>query len=82
MVPELGNLTELQLEVLRGVEDFVTLGVCLKQAVFDAVMHHLHIMARTARPDVRIAVRRRQRPEDRFAMLERRLRSPHHEAVS
>jgi hypothetical protein len=57
---------ERELGVLHDLE---ALRVGLHQAVLDAVVHHLHEVACAGRADVRVAVLRREAPEDRLEPL-------------
>ena len=82
MVPQVRDVAQVELEILRGVQDLVALGVGLKHPVFDPVVHHLHVVTRARRTDVRIAVWRSQRLENGFAVAERRGRRTDHETVA
>ena len=66
-VPDRRDLVQVELEVLRGVQDLVALGVGLEHPVLDAVVNHLDVVPRAGRADVGVAVGRRQRLEDRLA---------------
>src|ERR1700736_85897 len=79
VVPEPRQLDQVEAEG-RGLQDFESLGVGLKHRVFDAVVDHLRVVAGTGRADIRIAVRRRQRLEDRFRLLEDRFGAADHQA--
>ena len=82
VVPQLCNLAQIELEILRSVQNLIPLCIRLEHAVLDPVVHHLHIVPRPGRTDVGVAVRRRQRPKNRLAMLERRRRGTDHETVT
>src|SRR3989441_2377594 len=64
------------------MQDLVAFRIGLKHPVLDAVVHHLHIVTGTGRPDVRVALRRRQRLEDRLAVPEGRRGRADHQAVA
>src|SRR6266487_1616787 len=82
VVPQLGDLAQLELEILRGVQDLVALGVRLEHAVLNPIVDHLDVVTGTGRTDVRVAIWRRQLPKQRLAMLERGGRAPNHETVA
>src|SRR5690348_2947128 len=63
------------------MEDLVSLGIRLEQTILDAVVHHLHVMARPCWPDMRVALWRRQGLEDRLTVAEGGRRRADHEAV-
>ena len=60
----------------RGVHELEALGVGLHQAVLDAVVNHLHEVARAGRADVRPAVRAARASRARAAAARRRSSSP------
>src|SRR5207244_997082 len=59
VVPQVGDVAQIELEVLRGMQDLVAFRIGLQHPVLDAVVHHLHIVNGTGRPDVRVAFARR-----------------------
>ena len=68
LVPQRGDRAEIDL-VVAGVHQLEAFGVGLHQAVFDAVVDHLHVVAGAVVADAQIAVLRRQRQEDRLEPL-------------
>ena len=64
VLPERGDLREVELERLGGVHELEALGVGLHEPVLDPVVHHLHEVAGAGRADVRVAVLRSERRED------------------
>ena len=83
VLPHFGDLREIEIRKdLRRVQDLVSLGVRLEQAVLDAVVNHLHVVAGAGRTHVRVAILRRQRGEDRLAVLHRRVAAADHQAVA
>src|SRR5262249_10860787 len=66
----------------RRLHDLEALGVGLHQAVLDAVVHHLDVVACARLPDVQVPALGRQRPENGLAMLHGLGRAAHHEAVA
>ena len=70
VAPDAGDLVQVEAE-LRVLHDLEALGVRLHEAVLDPVVHHLREVARAGRADVRVAVRRRERGEDRLQPLDR-----------
>ncbi len=82
MIPDRGDLTKVQVEVPRLVQDLVSFGVRLEHSVLDAVMHHLHVVSCPGRADVRVSIGRRQRNEGRFTTRDSLRRSADHEAIA
>src|SRR5262249_28492024 len=83
MLPHLANLLQIEIrERFRRVQDLISLGVCLEQPILDAVVYHLHVVPSARGSDMRIAVLRRERGEDRLAVLHRFVASADHETVA
>ena len=61
--PQLGDAREVEL-VVAGVHDLEAFGVGLHQAVLDAVVDHLHVVAGARSADVQVAAGRGERRED------------------
>ena len=52
MLPDRGDLVHVQREILARLHQLKALGVGLHQAVLDAVVYHLDIVAGAGRPDM------------------------------
>src|SRR6266404_769265 len=70
VAPDPRDLLQVELE-LGVLHDLEALRIRLHQSVLDAVVDHLHEVACSRRADVRIAVLRRERFEDRLEALHR-----------
>src|SRR6266576_1840959 len=79
VAPDAGDLLRVELE-LGVLHDLEALGVRLHQAVLDAVVHHLHEVPCARRADVRVALLRRERREDRLESLHRLVVAADHQA--
>ena len=82
VLPEGGDLREVELEGLGGVHELETLGVGLHEAVLDPVVHHLHEVPGAGRADVRIAALRSKCCEDGLQGLVRGCFRADHDAVA
>src|SRR5207245_4212146 len=83
VLPDAGDLPQVEAELALRLHQGEPLGVGLHQAVLDAVVDHLHEVARTDRPDAPPAsVRgRRQRNEGRLQPIDDLGRPADHQAV-
>ena len=77
--PDAGDLVQVEV-VLGVVHDLEALGIRLHQPVLDAVVNHLHEVARTRRADVRIPLFRSERLEDRLEPPHRLVVAADHQA--
>ena len=57
---------QVEVELVGLGHDLEAFGIGLHEPVLDAVVHHLHEVARTDGADVRVAALRCQRQEDRL----------------
>src|SRR5690348_9264870 len=81
VLPDARHLAQIGLE-LRLLDDLEALAVRLEHAVLDAVVNHLDEVAGAAGAHVAIAVLRRERLEDRLAVLEGLALATDHQAVA
>ncbi len=79
--PERGDAGEVDL-VVAGVHQLEAFGVRLHQAVLDAVVNHLHVVAGAVIADAQVAVLRRERQEDRLEPLADVRLAADHQAVA
>src|SRR4051812_33021962 len=79
VVPELRDAAEVEVVVAR-VHDLEALGVRLHQAVLDAVVDHLHVVAGARAADVEVAAFGREAREDGLEALHRLGLPADHEA--
>ena len=79
--PHARDLVKIEAELAR-VQELEPLAVGLHHPVLDAVVDHLHEVARTGAPEVRPAVRWRERVEHRLRDRDRVRRPADHHAVA
>src|SRR6478752_9471463 len=79
--PQVRDAGEVELVVAR-VQDLEALCIGLHQAVFDAVVDHLHVVAGARTADVEVAAGRGERGEDRDERLDRVGVATDHQAVA
>ena len=84
VLPDIGNVSQVKLELLPVLQDGEALGIGLHQTVFDAVVDHLDEVARTAGAHAPPALVRpwRQSLENGPQPLDNLLGSAHHHAVA
>ena len=81
MAPQLGHRREIDL-VLAFVHQLEAFRIGLHEAVLDAVVDHLHIMAGAVRADMQVAALGRQRPEHRLQAPAHVGLAAHHQTVA
>src|SRR6476620_6349357 len=79
--PQVRDAGEIELVVAR-VQDLEALGVGLHQAVFDAVVDHLHVMACAGTADMQVTARWRQGGKDRDERIDRVGVATDHQAIA
>ena len=72
---------EVEVELGRFGHDLESFGICLHEAVLDAVVDHLDEVAGTGRSHMGVAALRSQRQERRFGHRHRLLGASDHQAV-
>ena len=79
--PKVGDLRKVYL-VAGFCKDLEPFGICLHQAVFNPVVHHLDVVTSAGRAAVHVAVLRCQRQEDRLHLFHWCGVAAHHHAVA